>query len=60
MVYCISLDDEVHIFVLQAVADVHITEFLRINAMEELEARPCERSEVSDFATFAHLEGPAA
>jgi len=50
----------VHIFVLQAVADVHITEFLRINAMEELEARPCERSEVSDFATFAHLEGPAA
>ena len=60
MVYCISLDDEVHIFVLQAVADVHITEFLRINAMEELEARPCERSEVSDFAAFAHLEGPAS
>ena len=48
------------LLILETITNVHVTEFLSISAMEELEARPGERSEASNLITFAHLERPAA
>lgn len=48
------------LLVLETITNVHITEFLSISAMEELESRPGKGSEASNLITFAHLEGPAS
>ena len=56
----VSLHDEVDILVLKPVPKVDITEFARVQPVEELEAWPRDGSNQGSVASFAQLQIPGA